>query len=325
MLGGDLGFEAPEPDLRCRAVEARRTGIPVLIEVPGFADRRPPGWSAVDAVQIARASACRMVASSALSQRAAASSPLVVVCSPAAACSATKLTRGVGEQDELCAPGRAEKVRKPGLRTIPGAEVFPLYSLPQVANPGYQGQYIGVVSCSVMRQLTMLGQCAPGLAAVQVFDGSLVYSDNPHDSTKPFVSHANPAYTGSLAALPLQAALVRVNNAATLERTRTYLATHAPPQVSAGPGVAATPPRTYGEAVAIRSGRAQVAQKLFDLAVTLTIVVAGCSPRSGPLDRAGDLVPFPCSAHRCAAHDVPLWVTACRKICQRKHRACYQA
>jgi hypothetical protein len=164
-----------------------------------------------------------------------------------------------------------------GLRAIPGTEVFPLYSLSQVANPNYQGQYVGVVSCQVMRQLTVLGQCAPGLTAVQVNDGSLIRSDNPHDSTQPFVSHANPAYTGSLAALPLQAVLVRVNNAATLERTRTYLATHAPPQVSAGPGVAATPPRTYGEAVAIRSGRAQVAQKLFDLAVTLTIVVAGCS------------------------------------------------
>ena len=164
-----------------------------------------------------------------------------------------------------------------GLRAIPGTRIFPLYSLPQAANPNYQGQYIGVVSCSVMRQLTALGQCAPGLAAVQVFDGSLVYSDNPHDSTQPFVSHANPAYTGSLATLPQQAVLVRVNNAATLERARTYLATHAPPQVSAGPGAAATPPRTYGEAVAIRSRRAEAAQRLFDLAVTLTVVVAGCS------------------------------------------------
>src|ERR1022692_681370 len=164
-----------------------------------------------------------------------------------------------------------------GLRAIPGTRIFPLYSLPQAANPNYQGQYIGVVSCSVMRQLTALGQCAPGLAAVQVFDGSLVYSDNPHDSTQPFVSHANPAYTGSLATLPQQAVLVRVNNAATRERARTYLATHAPPQVSAGPGAAATPPRTYGEAVAIRSRRAEAAQRLFDLAVTLTVVVAGCS------------------------------------------------
>ena len=165
-----------------------------------------------------------------------------------------------------------------GLRNLGGTTVYPLYSLPQAANPnGPPGSYIGAVSCSVMRQLIVFGQCAPGLAAVQVFDADQIYSDNPHNSTQPFVSHANPAYTGSLATLPLQAVLVRVNNAATLERTRTYLAIHAPPQVSAGPGVAATPPRTYGEAVAIRSGRAELAQKLFDLAVMLTIVVAGCS------------------------------------------------
>ena len=69
----------------------------------------------------------------------------------------------------------------------------------------------------------------------------------------------------------------RSGNAATLERARTYLAVHAPPQVSSGPGAAATPPRTFGEAVAIRSKRTQVAQRLFDLAVMLTIVVAGLS------------------------------------------------
>jgi len=164
-----------------------------------------------------------------------------------------------------------------GLSGIAGTEVFPLYSLPQAANPNYQGQYIGVVSCSVLRQFAALGDCAPGLTAVQVSDDALVYSDNPHNSTKPIASSANPAYTGSLTALPLQAVLVRVNNAATLERARTYLAVHAPPQVSSGPGAAATPPRTYREAVAIRSKRAQVAQKLFDLAVTLTVVVAGLS------------------------------------------------
>ena len=122
------------------------------------------------------------------------------------------------------------------LRTVGGTTVYPLYSLPQVANPNYQGQYIGVVSCSVLRQLAVLGQCAAGAQAVQVFDDSLVYSDNPHDSTEAFVSPANPAYTGSLAALPLQAVLVRVNDAATLERVRTFLAIHAPPDISTGRG-----------------------------------------------------------------------------------------
>jgi hypothetical protein len=112
---------------------------------------------------------------------------------------------------------------------------------------------------------------------VQVFDSSLIFSDNPHDSTAAFVSAANPAYTGPLAVLPLQAVLVRVNSPATLERARTYLAIHAPPQVSSGPGAAATPPRTFGEAVAIRSGRAEVMQRLVYFAVTLTILVAGCS------------------------------------------------
>lgn len=164
-----------------------------------------------------------------------------------------------------------------GLRTIPGTTVDPLYSLPGAANPNYQGQYIGVVSCSVVRQLAVFGQCARGLAAVQVSDGNLLYSDNPRNSTKPFASNASPAYARLLSALPLQAVLVQVNSTATLERARTYLATHAPPQVPPGPGAAPTPPRTFGETIAIRSKRAAVAQKLFDYAITLTVLVAGCS------------------------------------------------
>ena len=163
------------------------------------------------------------------------------------------------------------------LRTLSGTTVYPLYSLPQAANPNYQGQYIGVISCSTLRQLAVLGQCAAGTQAVQVNDGDLVYSDNPLNSTEAFAGPANPAYTGNLAALPVQAVLVRVSDAATLERVRTFLATHAPPDISDGPGVAATPPRTYAEAVAIRSGRAQVIERLVYLAVALTMLVAGCS------------------------------------------------
>jgi hypothetical protein len=163
------------------------------------------------------------------------------------------------------------------LRTISGTTVYPLYSLPQASNPNYQGQDIGVVGCAVLSELAVLGQCAAGAQAVQVNDADLVYSDNPLNSTKPFASPADPAYTGSLAALSLQAVLVRVNDAATLERVRTFLATHAPPDYSTGPGIAATPPRTYAEAVAIRSGRAVVIERLVYLAVALTMLVAGCS------------------------------------------------
>jgi len=163
------------------------------------------------------------------------------------------------------------------LRGLNGATVYPLYLLPQATDPNYQGQYVGVVSCSMLRDLAVLGRCAPGVQAVQADDSNLTYSDNPHYSTEAFVSPANPGYSGRLAALPLQAVLVRVNGPATLERVRTFLAGHARPQVSTAPGVDPTPPRTFGEAIAIRSSRATVFERLVYFAVALTILVAGCS------------------------------------------------
>jgi hypothetical protein len=133
-----------------------------------------------------------------------------------------------------------------------------------------------VVSCAVMRELAVLGQCAPGVAAVQTQDGSM-FGDNPLYNTQPFVSASDPAYRGSLAGLPLQAVLVRVNSAATLERVRTYLAVNAPPQVSVGQGQSPTPPRTFGETLQIRTQRADTLENLVYAAVALTLIVAGCS------------------------------------------------
>ena len=172
---------------------------------------------------------------------------------------------------------RADAALTSGLRDLGGTTVYPLYLLPQAVNPAYQGQYVSVIGCPMPRDLAVLGQCPPGAAAVQANDADLAYSDNPRNSTAVIVSPANPGYPGRLAALPLQAVLVTVNNPVTLERARTYLAVHAPPQISTGAGIAATPPRTYGEAVAIRSGRAATFQHLAYFAVALTILVAGCS------------------------------------------------
>jgi hypothetical protein len=183
-----------------------------------------------------------------------------------------------------------------GLGGINGATVYPLYSLysqpapsgggkteiapgshpgdGQRRAPGSAGNT--VVSCSVMRGLAVLGQCAPGLTAVQA-DTSALFSDNPSDNTKPFVSASDPAYQGELAKLPLQAILVRVNNPATLERVRTFLALNAPPQENGGQGQSPTPPRTFGETLDIRLARADVFEKIVYAAVALTLVVAGCS------------------------------------------------
>ena len=94
--------------------------------------------------------------------------------------------------------------------------------------------------------------------------------------------------------------LVRVNNAVTLERARTYLAAHAPPQSTSGQGQAATPPRTFAEIVAIRTQRVELAGKLFDYAVALTVLVAGLQP--GGLDR-----------RRPGGPQAPLHAAACQR------------
>jgi len=178
-----------------------------------------------------------------------------------------------------------------GLSTIKGAVAYPLY-WPQ--SPGGSGGGSGggkggviqgggqgagadiVVSCSTMRALAVLGQCAPGIAAVQAADDNLL-SDNPLFNTKPFVSASDPAYRGDIATLPLQTVLVRVDSPATLERVRTFLAVNAPPQVSGGPGSAPTPPRTFGETLGIRLSRAATLEKLVYAAVAITLIMAGCS------------------------------------------------
>jgi len=165
-----------------------------------------------------------------------------------------------------------------GLSAIPGATVYPLYSV--AGADGSVGLGLGpgdtAVSCAVMRDLAVLGQCAPGLRAVQASDSGL-FDDNPMYNTKPFVDSANPAYTGDLSGLPLQTVLVRVNSPATLERVRTYLTINTAPQPAGGQGSAPTPPRTFGETLQIRLDRAATLEKIVYAAVALTLIVAGCS------------------------------------------------
>ncbi len=158
-----------------------------------------------------------------------------------------------------------------GLSAIGGATTSPIYTLN--APPGGD-----VVTCPAMRALAVLGQCAPGLAAVYTGDNDhTLFSDNPNDSVKPFVSASDPAYTGTLSSLRLHAVLVGVSSPAVLERVRTFLATHAPPNVPNGPGSSPTPPRTFGETLDIRLGRAATVEKIVYAAVALTLIVAGCS------------------------------------------------
>jgi hypothetical protein len=65
------------------------------------------------------------------------------------------------------------------LRGLGRTAVYSLYQLPQAVNANYQGQYIGVVSCPVLRDLAVLGRCAPGVRAVQA-DDSMFEDDYGH-------------------------------------------------------------------------------------------------------------------------------------------------
>jgi FtsX-like permease family len=163
-----------------------------------------------------------------------------------------------------------------GLNAIKGADVYPIYA--SLATGPASGPGIGpsVMTCPALRGLAVLGQCAPGLRAVEVTDNSL-YGDNPIYDTAPIASAASPAYPGDLAKLSLITILVRVDSPATLERVRTYLAVNTAPAQSGGQGSAPTPPRTFGETLQIRLDRAATFEKIVYAAVALTLIVAGCS------------------------------------------------
>jgi hypothetical protein len=159
------------------------------------------------------------------------------------------------------------------LRAIPGTTVYPIYNTPKVfgANTG------NVVSCAVMRDLAVVGQCPAGARAVLTDTSSLLDNDNPQYIVKPVAGPDTPPYPGSLSTLPLVAVLVRAGSPGALERARTYLATHTAPSVPGQNGNLPVPPRTIAEVVMIRTSEDTIAQRLIDAAVTLTLIVAGCS------------------------------------------------
>jgi len=173
------------------------------------------------------------------------------------------------------------------LAAIHGTVVVPYYSLQQdAASAPAQGSkggsgappppderrphYDSVVSCAALAQLPALGSCAPGLTAVEA-DTSNLTSDNPRDATEPIAATQNPAVTTSLGSLYLRGVLVEVDNATTLELVRTFLVTHTPLSQS---GQA---PRTFGESVQAREQVGGIVQRMMNIAVVLTLLVAGCS------------------------------------------------
>ncbi|HET9898007.1 MAG TPA: FtsX-like permease family protein [Streptosporangiaceae bacterium] len=185
---------------------------------------------------------------------------------------ASPLARSSARQSRIAMAGlppSAAATVLSGLAKISGVSAIPIYSPPQSGGPGFDPA-IGVISCAGLRELPLLGQCAPGRAAVVVISAQL-FSDNPRFSTQPLASTSSPGFSAGLGHLYLQALLVRANSPATLERVRTYLVTHVTQSAS---GIA---PRTFGEAVQARAVVTDTMQRLLYIAVVLTLIVAGCS------------------------------------------------
>jgi hypothetical protein len=183
------------------------------------------------------------------------------------------LENGSGARQRIAAqglpPGAGATVLA-GLRQIRGAQTVPIYSLAGVGDTAGPPQFNSVVPCAGLRMLRAFGTCAPGVTAVQANTFSL-YGDNPTYTTQAFVNSHNPVAHRTYTGMYLQAVLVKVDSQATLERVRTYLVTHTPLSASG------SAPRTFGEAVQVRESVATTVQRLIDIAVALTLIVAGCS------------------------------------------------
>lgn len=158
------------------------------------------------------------------------------------------------------------------LQAFRGATVFPIYSMPQDASPSHSRANNSIISCESLKQLAALGQCAPGVKAIEA-DTFNLYGDNPTFTTQPIAgpdlgnSPASDNFTG----LYLQSVLIKVDNPTALETVRTFLTTHTPLSASG------TAPRTFGEAVQARVAVGTTVERLVFIAVALTLLVAGCS------------------------------------------------
>ena len=171
------------------------------------------------------------------------------------------------------------------LRSFPGTSVVPLYADtqgPAQAQTQAQGKGSGqgpvqlpgaeVADCADLRTLSVLGSCAPGAQDVKA-DFFQLHDDNllSLERLLPLVTSASTTGSVDLSTLSLETVLVKVDDPATLERVRTLLSTY----LSAN-GVTQAP-QTFGEVGLARAGALEAAERVIEVLVGLTVLVAGCS------------------------------------------------
>jgi hypothetical protein len=178
------------------------------------------------------------------------------------------------------------------LEAYPGVSVVPIYANPHF-NPGFgpaspagkDSQYDSIISCSSLRHMPALGKCPPGARSVYAHANNDLLSDNPLAIDLPVVTSNNPAAPSKTAALPLATLLVKTNNAATLEKVRTFLTTFDSTLPLGGGGGASLTPwqmgdleaETFGEVAQVRNDDLTNAETVALALIGLTLFVAACS------------------------------------------------
>ncbi len=126
-----------------------------------------------------------------------------------------------------------------------------------------------VIRCTDLQNISMLGVCPSGAKAIVVQPD--FQSDNPSYSTQMIVNASSKPVSDDVSSLYLHTLLIRIPDGTTLEKMRTYLATHT------SKSLAGAAPRTFGEAIKVRLSLSNTIQRIFNGAVALTLFIAGCS------------------------------------------------
>lgn len=201
-----------------------------------------------------------------------------------------RIQYGEGDPGDGLAPRDTAAVLH-ALASYPDTTSVPLYLLPPDQLPRFgpdaappPGPFAippnTVVDCAQIARLPGFGRCTPGVARVTVASSGL-FVDNAAAVKLPVVDSANRPYAGGTDQLRLGTLLVRTGDPVTLERIRTYLATHAsitaPVTGPQGWSLNALVPATFGEIAATRQAVYDALEHIAFAAVALTLLVAGCS------------------------------------------------
>lgn len=146
-----------------------------------------------------------------------------------------------------------------------------------------------IADCASLKQLDVIGSCAPGVQAVTFDSSNLLGGDNPLEIYKslPIVTSNSPSISVNTKNLQLAGLLVKTNNANTLEKIRTYLTTYnASTNLDQGSGdgnsltsweMGVFEPETIGEVAAIRNNDDTNVERAVLAIIALTLITAGCS------------------------------------------------